>query len=417
MEYEPYIICEGEADELIESEQIIYYDGTDHKTDSCAYHVVVHENALPIGRDSFSDFLDNLNDYIGVLVWNNNSSMHAVEGWWAKVTYICAGLELAPSTERLHLDITLELDSAVPLGVIRELFRGCHVEIMLGDSTQCLSYTLGDADSCRGAKDHKKLLKARRTVGETPRADTFAEAGVHRYIENWAKRTGVIKEGKKQGERTDLLQVAQAIREGMPWDDLEVAYTKQMIMYRRALTDLFQREQQKRAKLQLAHQMGSAVLRPWQQECVSNLDSQSARQISWWHDRGLGNVGKSFLCQYLMHHKGYILLELGSKRDLAHALIATMESANHCVQGVLFDITRSVLDGTNNRVASIRSVCQLAESIKNGCIFSGKYNSRLFYISQESRRVGIFANFAPDEHEREELLSADRWDVHQILSL
>ena len=138
-------------------------------------------------------------------------------------------------------------------------------------------------DVCKGAKDHRKTLKSKREARGPLVDDTFTEAGIHRYIENFATRSGIVKEGK-QGQRTDLLQVAQAIRDGMSWDDLETAYTKQMIMYRRALTDLFQREQQKRARRLLEHQFDSAVLRPWQLQCLETLDTQTSRQISWWHD-------------------------------------------------------------------------------------------------------------------------------------
>lgn len=397
-----------------DEDMYLQFQGEESKTVSTAFHLVLFPASKTVtDAGGLEHWMDRVDEHVGPILWNDTES--SFEAWYhGEITYIAAGYETAPNTGAKHLDVTLECAAPIPLGVIKRYFEGAHVEIMLGNSTQTLGYTLGDVDVCKGAKDHRKTLKTRREAGRPLEDDTFTEAGVHRYIENYATRSGIIKEGK-QGQRTDLLQVAQAIRDGMSWDDLETAYTKQMIMYRRALTDLFQREQQKRARLLLEHQFDSAVLKQWQSQCLETLDTQTSRQISWWHDNGKGNVGKSFLAQYLVFKKGYILLELGAKRDLAHALTVQMESATHSVPGVLFDLTRSVTDSGTNPMHQIRALLQLCESIKNGCLFSGKYNSRLFYISPESRRVCIFSNMCPPRSEREELLSADRWDVHHIV--
>lgn len=63
-----------------------------------------------------------------------------------------------------------------------------------------------------------------------------------------------------------------------------------------------------------------------------------------------------------------------------------------------------------------RNLAQIAEAIKNGIIFSAKYNSRMVMIPKQARRVIIFSNSVPDVHERQQLLSMDRWDVHEIIN-
>ena len=105
------------------------------------------------------------------------------------------------------------------------------------------------------------------------------------------------------------------------------------------------------------------------------------------------------------------------KADLVHALGVKLTSASFgSSQGVAFDVTRSIeLDGCST-VQAWRSTCQMAEAIKNGIIFSAKNNSRMILIPEQARRVVIVANSIPEMYDRKQLLSMDRWDVHEIVN-
>lgn len=386
---------------------------SENNTNTSAIKGVIFSGSELCGTGNLSDTFRNMDGFIGPICWSSrDSDDDQTKRYGADITYIIYGMERAPTTTLqdikhnseagLHIDFYAQASSPIPIQVWRETFKGAHIENQRGTSDQNVDYTTGNVDS--------KTLKIRWQEPDPITVDVFAEAGTYRTIASLSERmTG-------QGKRTDLLEVASAIRDGMSWDELEINYTKPMIMYRKSLTDLFQREQQKRARQELQEEMSKATLRPWQSKCLSILDTQPARVISWFHDGGKGNIGKSFMSQYLVVQKGYILLELGTKRDLCHALTVQMESAKHSVPGVCFDLTRSIDETGAGTLAPLRGILQLCESICNGAIFSGKYNSRVFYLPRESRRICIFSNMCPNLEERNSLLSADRWDVHEVLT-
>jgi len=110
------------------------------------------------------------------------------------------------------------------------------------------------------------------------------------------------------------------------------------------------------------------------------------REIKWIVDKQ-GNNGKTFLSKY-MQLQGAVRFENGKSADL--------KKAYNGQELVIFDLSRSQEDHINYEVM---------ESIKNGTMFSGKYDSqsKLFDIP----KVIVFANFYPNE----EKLSADRWNI------
>ena len=127
-------------------------------------------------------------------------------------------------------------------------------------------------------------------------------------------------------------------------------------------------------------------LHPWQRVALTMLKHQNDRQILWCVDEE-GNTGKSFLCKYLRDTQRAIVLEGGRTCDLAHAY------NNEAV--VCFNFGREASE-VNYRIM---------ESLKDGFLFSSKYDSRVKRF--KSPKVFIFANFRPDHTK----LSYDRWEV------
>ena len=69
---------------------------------------------------------------------------------------------------------------------------------------------------------------------------------------------------------------------------------------------------------------------------------------------------------------------------------------------VIFDLERSTEEKFNYEVL---------ERLKNGVIFSGKYESTTKYFPIP--HIFVFSNWDPDKTK----LSLDRWDIHKINSL
>lgn len=133
-------------------------------------------------------------------------------------------------------------------------------------------------------------------------------------------------------------------------------------------------------------------LYPWQehilQECLKVPDD---RTINWiWEKEG--NRGKTQFCKYMaIKHKATVLGN-GAFKDIAQALPDDPKI-------VLFNITRDLEERINYSAL---------EAVKDGMIFSGKYESKTKIFN--SPHIYIFANFEP----RLDAMSKDRWKITRI---
>lgn len=135
-------------------------------------------------------------------------------------------------------------------------------------------------------------------------------------------------------------------------------------------------------------------LRSWQREIVNFVSKPEAdkRKIFWVVDP-VGNTGKSWLCSHIYNTMNSVaILENGASKDIAHAYNGE--------KIVLFDFSRSCEERINYGII---------ESIKNGKIFSPKYNSST-KIFEECPHIVCFSNFEPDFNK----FSADRWIIRRI---
>lgn len=135
-----------------------------------------------------------------------------------------------------------------------------------------------------------------------------------------------------------------------------------------------------------------STLRPWQEHIVNLLQvPANDRTINWvWDDAG--NTGKTSLCKYLII-KLNALYAYGDAKDVKCA-IALQKTLPRII---LIDIPRGG-----------RIDYKLLEEIKNGLLFSGKYESKM--IIMNSPHLIVFANKAPDTNK----LSLDRWNIMEI---
>lgn len=132
--------------------------------------------------------------------------------------------------------------------------------------------------------------------------------------------------------------------------------------------------ERKKARLELYKTM---KLRKWQMDLKRLLEREpDQRKIYWFYDRQ-GNKGKSWMAKYLDTTTDCITLSNGKTADLYHAY--------HGQRTVVFDLSRAQGEIFNY---------DAMEHIKNGHVFSGKYDSKT--KCYDVPHVVVFANCEPD---------------------
>lgn len=124
--------------------------------------------------------------------------------------------------------------------------------------------------------------------------------------------------------------------------------------------------------------------------CKTKADK---RTINWFWEKK-GNVGKTTLCKYLVA-KMDALMVTGKATDIYH-MISKFPKKRKII---IFDIPRSSFGYISYPAL---------EQVKNGLIFSGKYEGCQLIFN--SPHVFVFANEPPDLDE----CSHDRWNVVEI---
>lgn len=134
-------------------------------------------------------------------------------------------------------------------------------------------------------------------------------------------------------------------------------------------------------------------LYPWQEHVVDMIkeDCSNDRKIHWFYDNE-GCKGKSALSKYLYVRYNATVVNNGAFSDLAYSLPDNPKI-------VVFNLPRSLEKKVNYSAI---------EAIKDGMIFSGKYESKTKVFN--SPHVLIMANFMPNL----EALSKDRWMIHNL---
>ncbi len=132
----------------------------------------------------------------------------------------------------------------------------------------------------------------------------------------------------------------------------------------------------------------------FQKDIIHILGNEPDERTIYWFWSNKGNIGKSSLCKHLCLKYGAI--SLGGKVSDAMYAVAKMVEAGKPPKVIIFDVARS--EAKYLKYVSL-------ELLKNGCFFSGKYESG--QVLMNPPHIIVFANEKPDQSK----LSADRWEI------
>lgn len=133
-------------------------------------------------------------------------------------------------------------------------------------------------------------------------------------------------------------------------------------------------------------------LRPWQQSLANDLSRDpDDRKVIWYVD-SVGSKGKTAFALYAEQELGAFSVRSTCAKDVAFMLPPKPTI-------VLFDLTRSQEEKVSY---------YLIESIKDGNVFCGKYESQTKRFRKP--HVVVFSNWFPDQSQ----LSQDRWDIRVL---
>lgn len=138
------------------------------------------------------------------------------------------------------------------------------------------------------------------------------------------------------------------------------------------------------------------IRKKWQAEIETRLwGDLDMRGINWYWSEA-GEVGKTLFARHCLLTIPGLQYIKGAKKDCFHTLSSG-------TRGVIINLARG------EKIT--KNMCQMLEDLKDGIIFSTKYESKQLII--DPLHVVVFANSFPDEDMQKEL-SADRWNIVNI---
>jgi hypothetical protein len=184
-----------------------------------------------------------------------------------------------------------------------------------------------------------------------------------------------------QGARTDMEEIRELLRIHGPEEGIRQVGEKfpgQFIRYANGITQLAQ------IVIPKVREEESFQLRPWQAALMRILNGKAHDRHIYWIEDPVGGAGKSRFTTYLCREKNAIELD-GRMMDAAFAYTGQPI--------VLFDLARPT------DVATLKDLYSCGEKLKNGQIYSSKYQSRLkvfdvphvIYFSNSPPPIGVWS--------------------------
>lgn len=147
----------------------------------------------------------------------------------------------------------------------------------------------------------------------------------------------------------------------------------------------------------LEEEYSDVVWKDWQKEIIDLMETKADRRTIHWYWDKTGNVGKSFISDYLALKYNAIIAD-GKKDDILQQVKVWLEGKDvtEFPTVAVMDIPRC-----NEGFVSYGTI----EKLKGRVIYSGKYEGGRCVL--RPMHIIVFANFEPDYSK----LSRDRWNV------
>lgn len=150
----------------------------------------------------------------------------------------------------------------------------------------------------------------------------------------------------------------------------------------------------------LISEYSDVVWRGWQSDVLNLLSQPADKRKIYWYWEATGNIGKSYLSKYI-GMKYDAIIATGKKNDIFNQIKTYIDVKKKGPKIILIDVPRDTLDYINYGAI---------EEIKNGCIYSGKYEGGVCYFQIPT--IVCFANEEPNRLK----MSSDRFVITEIVS-
>lgn len=241
-------------------------------------------------------------------------------------------------------------------------------------------------------KSQQRLNKLKELVGD--RAHLEVAKGSPEQNRDYCSKTETAQAGtleeygdlpiSKQGKRNDIAELIESVKDGQfNLKRLRDEHPDVCAKYPRFVREIVQDHQP-------LPEVEEHVLHTWQKDLESTLsENPNNRDVIFVVD-DIGNSGKTWFAKhYCKSHEDAQYMEPGKKADMAYALETTKR--------VLF------INVTRQQVEHIQY--SFIESVKDGLVFSPKYESGMKYLPK--MHVVVLMNQEPDMT----LLSKDRYKI------
>lgn len=268
-----------------------------------------------------------------------------------KIKYYVMGIEICPTTNKKHIQGYIYYRDARTFSAVKKDFPTAHIEARSEQSTP------------QQASDYCK------------------KEG------NWEER-GVLPVDKR-GKVNEWKDIVEDIKNGTTLEDLTMKYPEAAIRYCAGIKNMYELHRPKH-KFSILEKYGK--YNNIQTKIIQYVDAPTHdREIYWVYDPK-GGCGKTDLANHLISNNNFLVFGNAKTADVALAWNG---------ENVIFDYSRSQQDHINYGVI---------EDIKNGRIFSGKYQSCTKLYARP--KVLVFANFLPDYGK----MSSDRWNIQEVIN-
>ena len=193
------------------------------------------------------------------------------------------------------------------------------------------------------------------------------------------------------------------------WDHAieECFYMQSVVCNRQKIMDCVKAARMARLQRQIKTKVKDAPLQIWQRKLSDFLnsdDARSNRKIYWFYETE-GNIGKSYLSNYLQVAHNFIGIDKGKMPDMIENIWRKYSMCTANKRSFILDLCRD--QKTDDR-STWGSIPALVEKLSNDAPISrAKYTSDCMWFGPKAPVIVVFANCEPP-HKDDALWSEDR---------